>query len=67
MAKIQRRSAPIDAPKMLTAPVGNDEVTVRGCAPKISVMSSWAMTKRAKVATILIKFEAFLSWRISRK
>ncbi len=66
MTKIQSRSSPMDAPKMVTELVGSDELTVRGWAPKTRLMTSCAMTKSASVATILIRFEASFSWRISK-
>ena len=67
MPKIHNRSSPTLAPRMVTELVGSDELTMRGCVPKTRAMTSWAMTNNARVATILIRLEACLSWRISTK
>jgi hypothetical protein len=66
MPKMQSRSSPIGAPKIVTEFVGRIDETGRPAAPKMRSTASWVTRRRARVATTLIRFEASLSRRMTR-
>ena len=66
MPKMHSRSSPIGAPKIVTEFVGRIDVTGRPAAPKMRSTASWVTRRRARVATIFIRFEASLNRRITK-